>query len=137
LQRRKNKIVKLFFRWIQIARRIISKSRRDSNSGVTGGGGGRPPSLPSRNFNGSENDLRLNYNSVPTAQYSTSSGQYGVPSAPGPYRLPAGSRSVLYGGRDGIRFSPDGGRLSPEVQVYKTRVIYHSKQERADHHSSV
>ena len=37
----------------------------------------------------------------------------------------------------GVRYSPDG-RTSPEVQVYKTRVIYHSRQECiSDHEASV
>jgi hypothetical protein len=148
-------IIFSFSRWIQIARRIISRSRREASSSSGGGGGGSgrlPPSLPERAFNGSENDLRLDYNSVlpaagqygsPAGQYESAS-QYGSP-PPGQYEpagqygaLPptASGRSALYGGRDGIRFSPDG-RMSPEIQVYKTRVIYHSKQDRPDHHSSV
>ena len=158
----------LFARWIQIARRIISKSRRGDVPSAPSGSQpnhSKPlPGLPARTFNGSENDLRLNYNSsmgtgqygmvgqygassgqygIASGQYGITSGQYGMPAVASTgqyqYRLP--STSLYGGGRDGIRFSPDGGgRTSPEgVQVYKTRVIYHSKQDRpaADHLSSV
>ena len=58
----------------------------------------------SRTFNGSENDLSLNYGRT-----------YAVP---GP-----------------VRYSPDG-RTSPEVQMYKTRVIYHSRQDCASEHEA-
>ena len=109
----------LAFRWLQIAKKIISKSKRDSNgdhSKTLSGPGrqtGRPPLYPTynhpghqagaRDLYGSENDLSLNYNSIGRA----------------------------------IRYSPDG-RTSPEVQVYKTRVIYHSGQECiSDHEASV
>jgi hypothetical protein len=62
------------------------------------------PNFP-RTFNGSENDLTLAYNSSLTRP--------------------------LPGGR--VRYSPDG-RSSPEVQMYKTRVIYHSRQDCAEDH---
>ena len=106
------------FRWLQIAKKIISKSKRDSNGdqsktlgparvvrrpnmypgGYSSNQGGPGP-MP---VYGSENDLSLNYNSI---------------------------------GR-GVRYSPDGGRTSPEVQMYKTRVIYHSRQDCIDDHQA-
>lgn len=63
-----------------------------------------------RTFNGSENDLSLNYNTM--------------------------SGRSMYG--PNVRYQPDG-RTSPEVQMYKTRVIYHSRQDCAvaDHEASV
>jgi hypothetical protein len=88
-------IIFFFNRWIQMARRIIFKTRRGGGgSGETpsaSGGGNpnhsaRPPLpgllLPARTFNGSENDLRLNYNSSSADNNTT--GQYGVV-APGQY----------------------------------------------------
>jgi hypothetical protein len=158
-----------------MARRIIFKTRRGGGETPSAPSGGNPNHhitnkplpglLPARTFNGSENDLRLNYNSsspttgqygVATSQYGVASSQYGVAttgqygavamagqygglttgqfampaSVPGQFRLLSGGG---VGGRDVIRFSPDGGgrSSSPEgVQVYKTRVIYHSKQDR-------
>ena len=88
-------------------------------------GGAHLPTFP-RTFNGSENDLTLAYNSSLTRP--------------------------LPGGR--VRYNPDG-RTSPEVslkimdfkirpdlsvlqvQMYKTRVIYHSRQDCADDHQPV
>ena len=111
------------FRWLQIAKRIISKSKREPSGehSKTLGPSRAPvqraqlyPSFtpgPRHNLGGvaggtlygSENDLSLNYNSI---------------------------------GR-GVRYSPDG-RTSPEIQMYKTRVIYHSRQDCiSDHEASV
>ena len=159
-------------RWIQIAKKIIAKSRRESDQ--SRGGSAQtlqprqattfPPNMPTtrpngfaaptghnggggmfvtnsskhiqvmqypltttgggfgRTFNGSENDLTLNYNGG-GSQYHT----YETASPPPP---PSG-------GRGGIRYTPEG-RSSPEVQMYKTRVIYHSRQDCAsDHEASV
>lgn len=62
----------------------------------------------SRTFNGSDNDLSLNYNTMAAARG----------------HVPRGGR---------VRYSPDTehGRVSPEaeIQMYKTRVIYHSRQD--------
>jgi len=127
--------------WIQIAKKIIAKSKRESDQSkgthqprqpTRPTGFATPPNvLPhngmfvtnqskhpvfpaSRTFNGSENDLSLNYNSISRASY----GAYS----------PQTSR---------IRYSPEG-RSSPEVHMYKTRVIYHSRQDCAsDHEASV
>lgn len=132
--------------WIQIAKKIIAKSKRESDQSKgapqprqsTFPNPSRPTGFPtppnvlphngmfvtnqskhsvfpaSRTFNGSENDLSLNYNSI-------NRGKYGAYS-------PQTSR---------IRYSPEG-RSSPEVHMYKTRVIYHSRQDCAsDHEASV
>ena len=134
------------FRWIQIAKKIIAKSKRESDQSKgapqprqsTFPNPSRPTGFPtppnvlahngmfvtnqskhpmfpaSSTFNGSENDLSLNYNSI-------NRGKYGAYS-------PQTSR---------IRYSPEG-RSSPEVHMYKTRVIYHSRQDCAsDHEASV
>ena len=112
------------FRWLQIAKKVLAKSKKDGESVRTGHtmarrplpqpqsgnclansarvAGSHLPNFP-RTFNGSENDLVLAYNSSLT-------------------------RPVT-GGR--VRYSPDG-RASPEVQMYKTRVIYHSRQDCAE-----
>merc|ERR1712127_338544 len=103
-----------------MAKKMLAKSKKDSEGSKSGQNMARRPlpqphsghclatvgrvsghHLPNfpRTFNGSENDLTLAYNSSLTR---------GVP----------GSR---------VRYSPDG-RSSPEVQMYKTRVIYHSQQ---------
>jgi len=139
--------------WIQIAKKIISKSRRDTDNAKAGPqtqyrpnpsynhprplqSSQRPmPPIPytsqnnwnqpanghtiipqSRTFNGSENDLSLNcYSSQGRARY-------------GETYSPPQSR---------VRYSPDG-RSSPEVRMYKTRVIYHSRQDcKADQEASV
>lgn len=132
--------------WIQIAKKIIAKSKRESDQSKgapqprqsTFPNPSRPTGFPtppnvlahngmfvtnqskhpmfpaSRTFNGSENDLSLNYNSINRGKY----GSYS----------PQTSR---------IRYSPEG-RSSPEVHMYKTRVIYHSRQDCAsDHEASV
>jgi len=133
--------------WIQIAKKIIAKSKRESDQSkgaphprqATFPNASRPATFqtpstvlppnstmfvtnqskhpvypPSRTFNGSENDLSLNYNSINRASYGAHS--------------PQTSR---------IRYSPEG-RSSPEVHMYKTRVIYHSRQDCAsDHEASV
>ena len=104
----------LAFRWLQIAKKIISKSKRDSDGDQSKTLGParvvrRPPLYPSSHHGGpgpvpiygSENDLSLAYNSI---------------------------------GR-GVRYSPEG-RTSPEVQMYKTRVIYHSRQDCLDDHQA-
>ena len=72
-----------------------------------------------RSFNGSENDLHLNYNTIG-----------------------GGQRPQVYSG--GVRYSPDGGPRAmagdteAEIQMYKTRVIYHSGgQDQPDHEASV
>ena len=48
--------------------------------------------------------------------------------------------SAMYAPGGNIRYQPDG-RASPEVQMYKTRVIYHPRQEAdaraAEHEASV
>lgn len=110
--------------WIQIAKKIISKSKsRDQDAPRVHPS--RQSSCPpqphvyghvimpvSRTFNGSENDLSLNYNTMAAAR-----------------------GHVARGGR--VRYSPDTehvsghGRVSPEaeIQMYKTRVIYHSRQD--------
>ena len=115
-----------------MAKKIISKSKRDGDSSTcyrqNGGSkdGGqrqiRQNNFPARNFNGSENDLSLHYNSVPRGY----SGQF----IDGGYS----GRGHKYADHDGIRYAPDG-RRSPEVQMYKTRVIYHSRQDCSDHSS--
>lgn len=70
-----------------------------------------------RNFNGSENDLHLNYNTI------------------------GGQRQQMFTG--GVRYSPDGGPRAmagdteAEIQMYKTRVIYHSGGQDQDHEASV
>ena len=149
-----------FSRWIQIAKKIISKSRKDPDISKSQTAGPQtqykpntisrpsgylphqrglnratlPPGhcsglvlhnnrdlhnqawnqhttarLPvSRTFNGSENDLSLNCYSQGREQYE-GEGTYS----------PQTSR---------VRYSPDG-RSSPEVRMYKTRVIYHSRQD--------
>ena len=112
------------FRWLQIAKKVLAKSKKDGESVRTGHtmarrplpqpqsgnclansarvAGSHLPNFP-RTFNGSENDLVLAYNSSLT-------------------------RPVTGGC---VRYSPDG-RASPEVQMYKTRVIYHSRQDCAE-----
>ena len=70
-----------------------------------------------RGFNGSENDLHLNYNTIG-----------------------GGQRPQMYTG--GVRYSPDGGPrvmgdTEAEIQMYKTRVIYHSGGQDQDHEASV
>lgn len=76
------------------------------------------PQPAQRMFNGSEGDLSLAYNSV-------GGGAGGGPAC----HTPQSGRAV--------RYTPEG-RCSPEVQVYKTRVIYHSRQDcLADHEASV
>lgn len=141
--------------WIQIAKKIISKSRRDTDNGKNppgpqtqyrpspsfnhprpNGFNQRPmPPIPystqnknwnhqtngripaSRTFNGSENDLSLNCYSQGRERYSG-----------GETYSPPQSR---------VRYSPDG-RSSPEVRMYKTRVIYHSRQDcKSDQEASV
>ena len=123
--------------WIQIAKKIISKSKRENDQRhihpqsrqsscppgtrnhangypTFGPGNGNAPNMfpISRTFNGSENDLTLNYG---RSAFRTSGTHVGGP----------------------VRFSPEG-RTSPEVQMYKTRVIYHSRQDCAsDHEASV
>ena len=105
-----------------MAKKMIAKSKKETDGGCSKTMGRRPlpqqptmfmtnnsrvhqhgvlPNYP-RTFNGSEGDLTLAYNS------SLRRGEGGG------------------GGR--VRYSPDG-RASPEVQVYKTRVIYHNRQE--------
>ena len=116
-----------------MAKKIMSKSKRDDNSTTTcyrqNGGhkqdGRRQTGFPSRTFNRSENDLSLNYNSVPR---QWSSGQV----SEGAYS-PRGGRVEA---RNGVRYAPNG-RRSPEVEMYKTRVVYHSRQDCSDQHSSV
>ena len=154
------------FRWLQIAKKMLAKSKKEGAPGFEGStkgsntngrrplpqpasgqslatvrqtfhflqplllqvgrvGGAHLPTFP-RTFNGSENDLTLAYNSSLTRP--------------------------LPGGR--VRYNPDG-RTSPEVslkimdfkirpdlsvlqvQMYKTRVIYHSRQDCADDHQPV
>jgi len=115
--------------WLQIAKKMLAKSKKEGggdsstrNSNTSGRrplphpasgqslatvgrvGGAHLPNFP-RTFNGSENDLTLAYNSSLTRP--------------------------LPGGR--VRYNPDG-RTSPEVQMYKTRVIYHSRQDCAEDH---
>merc|ERR1719400_1227013 len=115
--------------WLQIAKKMLAKSKKEGgadssarNSNTSGRrplphpasgqslatvgrvGGAHLPNFP-RTFNGSENDLTLAYNSSLTRP--------------------------LPGGR--LRYNPDG-RTSPEVQMYKTRVIYHSRQDCAEEH---
>jgi len=115
--------------WLQIAKKMLAKSKKEGGSGFetsgksTNGrrplphpasgqslatvgrvGGAHLPTFP-RTFNGSENDLTLAYNSSLSRP--------------------------LPGGR--VRYNPDG-RTSPEVQMYKTRVIYHSRQDCAEEH---
>ena len=131
----------LFCRWIQIAKKIISKSKKESDHRgmyVQQRQSSCPPvnrnqGFPTfatnnrhqnnvfpasgRTFNGSENDLSLNYNTINTM-----------------------TGSAMYAPGGNIRYQPDG-RASPEVQMYKTRVIYHPRQEAdaraAEHEASV
>ena len=129
-----------------MAKKIISKSKqRDGGDGSNGrqqNGANlkqnghkirQNGNLPNRTFNGSENDLSLNYNSVPRLY----SGQF----SDGTHSVAGGGGNIIsrasdIGGRDVIRYAPDG-RRSPEVEMYKTRVIYHSRQDCSDIHSSV
>lgn len=123
-----------------MAKKIMSKSKRDDNNSTTtcyrqNGGhqkqdGRRAGGMPSRTFNRSENDLSLNYNSVPR---QWSSGQVSEAAAYSPRTAAAGGR---FEARNGIRYAPNG-RQSPEVEMYKTRVVYHSRQDCSDQHSSV
>ena len=96
-----------FFRWIQIAKKIIAKSKRESDQSKgapqsrqsTFPNPSRPTGFPtppnvlahngmfvttqskhpmfpaSRTFNGSENDLSLNYNSISRGKYGAHSPQ--------------------------------------------------------------
>jgi len=134
--------------WLQMAKKIISKSKqRDGSDGnnrqmlnapKNGGKGAavRQNGLPAaRTFNGSENDLSLNYNSVPRL-YSGQFSDDGV-GVSGHNRRDLMSRNSELNGGPGIRYAPDGRRGSPEVEMYKTRVIYHSRQDCSDIHSSV
>merc|ERR1719150_311925 len=123
--------------WLQIAKKMLAKSKKEgggdpsTRSSNTNGrrplphpasgqslatvgrvGGAHLPNFP-RTFNGSENDLTLAYNSSLTRP------------------LPGGRVDNLPGGR--VRYNPDG-RTSPELQMYKTRVIYHSRQDCAEDH---
>ena len=101
-----------------MAKKMMSKS---SKRGDGEGGGAlsgcytrQPPPRDGhrpRQRNGSENDLHLNYNSVPRLY---SSGQ-----------LQADARDVGYA---------PGGEV---VELQKTRVVYHSRQDFSDVHSSV
>lgn len=128
-----------------MAKKIISKSKRDGDSSLStcyrqnggikdsGNQKARQNGFPARTFNGSENDLSLNYNSVPRL-YSGQFSDGGYNDGRGGYN--DGRSGGYTEGRGGIRYAPNG-RTSPEVQMYKTRVIYHSRQDCSDHHSSV
>jgi len=132
--------------WIQIAKKIISKSKRENdhrhhqhqqNGNL----------LQNHQFHHQQHQQRQSscppMNHHPGIHPTFTSGQQQQHNMFQISRTFNGSENDLtlnYGRGPGaapVRYSPDG-RTSPEVQMYKTRVIYHSRQDCAsDHEASV
>jgi len=93
--------------------------------------------FPTHRLNGSENDLSLNYNSVNRGNGVDlqPAGFFFQDYNPQHHNILTGNQ--ITGSHKWGFVAPDG-RSSPEVQMYKTRVIYHSRQDCAsDHEASV